>query len=170
MRQLDPPDWSYFRAAFGVIAFGVAGVWLMRGYPEAGYALVFLGTLLLLFSLRPTFRSLFKPRKIPKGLRLEGETLVKPIDGLEAIQFVLLSTSGDLRGRAIQITWTGPVNAVNGVARGGIPEVRVDRRGLGADSAKLIFKGDYKDPVTKITGVALSRSAVNILQVKWIKP
>ncbi len=64
VRKLDPPDWGYFAAAWGIVAVGL-GMVLMGSDSEAlrfaGLALAVLGILLLLYSLRPTIRSLFRP-------------------------------------------------------------------------------------------------------------
>lgn len=64
MRNLEPPGWSYFRAAWGVIVLGVGWSLVVSApelaelYGHAGRVLVTLGLLLLVSSLRPTLQSL----------------------------------------------------------------------------------------------------------------
>lgn len=64
MRKLDPPDWGYFGAAWAIITVGVGFV-LIGPHANRGSLLTALGLILLVYSLRPTLRTLFQrnPRK-----------------------------------------------------------------------------------------------------------
>ena len=62
MRTLEPPDWSYFGAAWGVVVLGL-GFLFMSDYGNLGRLLVTLGLVLMVYSLRPSFRSLFGKRR-----------------------------------------------------------------------------------------------------------
>jgi hypothetical protein len=64
MRKLDPPDWGYFGAAWAIITVGVGFV-LIGSQADRGSLLTALGLIMLVYSLRPTLRTLFQrnPRK-----------------------------------------------------------------------------------------------------------
>jgi hypothetical protein len=95
MRKLEPPDWSYFRAAWGVIIFGLVGIAggsrLISGSESVqlvGFLLAALGLALLVYSLRPTLRSLrgvtsVSPTRLSlwiSPIKIEKIGLVLPID------------------------------------------------------------------------------------------
>ena len=91
MRRLESPDWSYFAAAWGIVAVGV-GFMVMSSYQTPGLLLTTFGLLMLVYSLRPTSRSLpavqrlhrwrNQRRKIAEKeqLRRQMEPLLEPWD------------------------------------------------------------------------------------------